>query len=356
MWELSLLCLTVVILLLPLLPALWEWWAKRDVEPLHIIQTHEGNIRYFAEQFRAFITNELRALTSHGVTAEPRAQYCVIAATSAFRPSQEEYSQRITQRRLLAIGRLALPDNFTFARELYGRDTIVSGKHNRFRAVLAERDLVLGAKSVVGNWIHARRVYGAPDCLIFGRLSAEKEIVLEPGCRFTRVHAPWVQFGADASPRREAQGHTLDNQPQAMVQVPGAELDSTGRWIVDGHLDFPAYGVFSGDIVVYGNLTIRRGAAIHGSVKARGTLRLESAVTVRGALISGTDLIIGTACAVCGPLMAEQQVDIDAGVVVGTLEKLTTVTAPHIHITSGVIVHGTVWAREQGMTRKALQS
>ena len=357
MWGLILLGLTVVFFLLTLLPALWEWYVKRDVEPLHIIQTHEGNIRYFAEQFRGFIANELQAFASHGGTAESREHYCVIDAKSEFRPHQEEVSRRVTQRLVLALGGLALPDNFTFTRELYGQGTIVSGKHNRFRAVLAERDLLLGSNSVVWSWMHAQRVYGAPDCLIFGRLSAEKEIVLEPGCHFTRVHAPRVQFGSEVLPRwdEEAQGHTLGNRPEAMGQVPGAELDSTGRWIVDGHLEFPAYGVFYGDIVVYGNLTIRHGAEIHGSVKARGTLRLESAVTVRGALISGTDLMIGTACTVCGPLMAEHRVDIDAGVVVGTLEKLTTVTAPHIHITSGVTVHGTVWAREQGMTRKALQ-
>jgi hypothetical protein len=65
-------------------------------------------------------------------------------------------------------------------------------------------------------------------------------------------------------------------------------------------------------------------------------------------LISAGKMRIGPHCAIHGPVVAERQLEIATGVRCGTLEQPTTVSAPHIEIEEGVVVFGTLWAREHG--------
>ena len=57
---------------------------------------------------------------------------------------------------------------------------------------------------------------------------------------------------------------------------------------------------------------------------------------------------IGPRCAIHGPVIAERELAIAAGTRCGTLKHPTTVSAPHIEVEEGVVVFGTLWARERG--------
>jgi hypothetical protein len=47
-------------------------------------------------------------------------------------------------------------------------------------------------------------------------------------------------------------------------------------------------------------------------------------------------------------VVAERELAIASGVRCGTLEYPTTVSAPRIEVEEGVVVFGTLWAREHG--------
>lgn len=337
MWFVVLLILTLGLFTLPLLPALREWRGRHDTAPLPIQQEHTGDVQHFAQRFRAFIAGEIDALLAGKPTAEPAENYFLCEKDGAFTPGRDESPARAARRIIIALGELTLPGNLTFAREIYGRGHIVGGNDSRFRAILAEGDLLLGERSVVLRWAHARVLHARAGCRLQGRLSAEKAMVLEPGCTFTRLHAPHIGFGV----------HTLP-EPSVPPRVTRADTRPDGRLLVSGNIELPCNGVFRGDIVAHGDVLIHDGAVIEGNIKAHGMLRLGRHVTVGGSLVCGKHMIIAEECILGGPLIAEQRIELAAGIVVGTPQTLTTITAPFIHIAHGVVTHGSVWASKQG--------
>lgn len=355
MWDLLLIGLTVLLFLLPLLPALREWRLQRDITPLEIIQSHEGHTRHFSDTFRVFIQAEMSALAGHARPTEPAKNYCLIKEGGIFNPTREEYRYQSTQRIVLAFGTLSLPENFAFPREVYSKQTVAGIGGNHFRAVLAEDKLLIGSRSIVLRWAHARMIHADPDCHLMGRISATEEITLETGCVFTRLHAPCVKFGMGAF--LPPDGRIKENAPVGMhkpiLHLLEPDNDKDNRLISQEDFEFPENGIFCGNIVVRGNVLIRRGAEIIGSVKANGTLHIETGVTITGSLISSKQLVIAQACLVGGPVVSEQRISVDTGVVVGMTTKPTTLTAPVIHITSGSVIYGTVWARQQGLVLPA---
>jgi cytoskeletal protein CcmA (bactofilin family) len=69
---------------------------------------------------------------------------------------------------------------------------------------------------------------------------------------------------------------------------------------------------------------------------------------VEGSLISARKMRIGPHCVIHGPVVAERELAIATGVRCGTREHPTTVSAPSIEVEEGVLVFGTLWARESG--------
>jgi len=228
---------------------------------------------------------------------------------------------------------------------------VQGGVGDRIRSVLAIGDLAIERGSRVTRWAHAATVHVAPDCEILGRLSAMRHIMLSPHCSFRRINAPRIEFGLASGPRPPARAPA--------GPVPGREgtpLDprSQRRWVVEGDVDLGRRARFSGDLVVRGNAVIRPDAEIAGSIKAHGAVALEPGARVRRSVVARESVIVGHRCAVGGPIVSERSVVIGAESIVGSEEAPTTITAPVIRICAGVVVHGTVWARERGETVERL--
>ena len=83
-------------------------------------------------------------------------------------------------------------------------------------------------------------------------------------------------------------------------------------------------------------------------MKSAKDLVLEDGVAVEGSLISARKMRIGPNCAIHGPVVAERELAVAAGTRCGSQEHPTTVSAPRIEVEEGVLVFGTLWAREYG--------
>jgi cytoskeletal protein CcmA (bactofilin family) len=347
MWAILLLSSTALVFALPLAPALQELRRKTDVKPLLIDQEHASDVRRFARRFVAFVERELAIRRN---TNRPHAEQHAAMGAGVFQAHEDERQSRVSARVLVAEGPLELPSGFSWTREVYGRDDVRGGCDARFRAVLAGGRLVLGPRAAVLRWAHARSVHALADCVLLGRLSADEELVLEPGCRFARVNAPRIVFGSVAVPggtdRDDERRRALARAPA--TTGPRAAALAAGRWLAKGDLEIPAGEVFRGDLVVRGNLVVGRGAGIDGSIKAHGDVRLEPGVAVTGAVVCTVSITAVGRCTLDGPVVSEREIRLGAGSVVGALAAPTTVTAPVIRIEPGVVAHGTVWARDAG--------
>jgi cytoskeletal protein CcmA (bactofilin family) len=334
--------------MLPLVPALVELRRKSDALPLNVIQQHAGEIRHFANSFRTYIKG-----------LEPIMQRCVASGTTdtGTLPDGEEYVVlgRVDEPLMLALQQrdavrpvviaagvdLIVPAESTFSRDIYSGGQLEGGDKNSYRAILGEQDVRLGGASRVLRWVHAAGEFTAGlGCKLYGRVSSDSLIRLHSDCSFLRLNAPRIEIGkADTNGDAEPPNSSVPADPV---------LGTSQRFLHDGDFEVPAGQVINRDIVIRGKLRIRTGARIWGSVKSEKDMVLEDGVSVEGSLISASKMRIGPHCAIHGPVIAERELAIAPGTRCGTLEHPTTVSAPQIEVEEGVVVFGTLWARERG--------
>jgi len=335
------------LLVLPLVPAFLELQRKSDALPLSVIQQHAGEIRHFADGFRSYIKQLEPALlqsvssgeATTGVLPEGT-QYLVLGrGDDALRlplGAQDEPCPVL----IAASTDLLLPSDTTFAKDIYAGGRFIGGTKNKYRAILGEKDVHLSAASSVMRWVHAVGEFRAdPGCNLYGRISSDRRICLQRDCTFQRLNAPCVEIG-------QAMGTEL--LPLTNLDVASAEAQSPPRLLHDGNFEIPAGEIFRGNLVVRGKLRIGQGSRVYGSVKSDGDMLLDPGARVEGSLISASQMQIGSNCAIHGPVIAERLMLIAAGTRCGTSEIPTTVSAPWIEVEEGVVVFGTLWAREQG--------
>jgi len=337
-----------LMLLLPLVPALVELRRKSDAAPLNVIQQHAGEIRHFANSFRTYI-KEL----------EPALQQCVASGTndSGTMADGEEYVVlgRADQPLLVALQQhdairpvviaagtdVVMPPESTFSKEIYAGGRFLGGEKNNYRAILGEREVHLGGSSCVMRWVHAVDDFTADlGCRLYGRVSSDAVIRLHADCNFLRLNAPRIEIG-------QAADH-LDPTPPGSTLPANLGTGASRRFFHDGDFKIRAGEVISGNLVIRGKLRIGAGARVCGSVKSDDDMVVENGVSVEGSLISAQQMRIGPHCAVHGPVIAERGLAIASGTRCGSGENPTTVSAPRIEVEEGVVVFGSLWAREYG--------
>jgi len=339
-----LMLLAATVFMLPLIPALVELRRKSDALPLSVIQQHAGEIRHFADSFRSYI-KELETLLRESLhsraavfgTLPDGTDYLVLGCgDEALRlPLKEENG--LCPLLIATNSNLRLPSHIKFSKDIYAGGQFVGGAKNQYRAILGEKTVHLSAASRVMRWVHAMGEFEADsDCELHGRISSDRGIRLQKPCSFQRLNAPRIEIGAPAS-----------DLPSS-VSDHAAALITTRRLLHDGDFSIPPGETFLGNLVVRGKLLIGSGAKVQGSAKGDKGVILEAGVTVDGSLMSANQMQIGSNCNIHGPVIAERQMVIERGTRCGAVDQPTTVSAPWIDVEEGVVVFGTLWARELG--------
>lgn len=343
----ALVVLCGVVFLLPLIPALVELKREEDGLALKVIQEHAGEIRYFADGFRNYIKAlepTLQECLVSGGTAKGRmpdgAEYLVLGRREEAPLLPLEQRDEICPVVLATRADLVLPSATTFSRDIYAGGGFIGGIENCYRAILGDKDVRLGRGSRVMRWVHAVGEFRADEgCQLYGRISSDSAIRLHTGCSFLRLNAPRIETGP--ATRTEDQGKRTSSRP---LNLP--------RMLYDHDFQIGAGNEFVGDLVVRGRLRVGAGARVWGNVKSGGELIIERDVLVSGTLISATRMHIGLGCTIRGPVIAERELEMEAGTRCGSPECPTTVSAPNITSAEGVAVFGTLWAREHGQVVK----
>ena len=350
--------LTLVLVVLPFLPALRELRQKKDADPLRVVSDSEVDIRYFALQFTKFLKIRLGdAMTACAESGTPSegalddgTPYLIMPNGSGAILSQSEEEARAARRMILSCGDLALPAETMFLPEVFAAGSIQGSERCIYRAILAGQGIDLAAGSLTLRWVHA----GGPvrigeRSVLYGRISSDERIDVDPGCSFERLYAPRIVFGAD----RRAHGVDTPDGARERRELQPDDLpnlidDAAGRWLYEHDLEIPPESRIVADVVATGELVVGGDTRIEGSIKSREPLRLEPGTEITGSVVSGGDLSIGMECRIGGPVIAEGNIRIESGAVIGTAASLTTVSGEGITIDTGVTIHGTIWAHTAG--------
>lgn len=349
MTALAVACLILLLgglLAFPLLPSIYELQNLTDAKPLSVIQEHAGEIRHFASGFRNYISGLRPALqqctatgtTAHGVLPDG-CEYLILGKTVKFPELKIRDKEPLCELVVIAGTLLKTPDNTNFAHEIYAGEDFIGGENSTYRAILGEKNIRLAPGSTVTRWVHALGTFSTDHhCDLLGRVSSDRSIYLGVNTQFLRVNAPRIELGAMAVADDRDDANVFSNSQARIVH----------RLLVDGDYEIGPGEVITGSVVARGRLLIRSGAKIHGSVKSHHEMILEPDVIVDGSLISASKMTIGNNCLIHGPVIAERQMLIAAGTRCGTSFHQTTISSPRIDIEEGVIVFGTLWAREYG--------
>jgi cytoskeletal protein CcmA (bactofilin family) len=340
----ALFLLAATLCALPLLPSLIEFCRKSDVLPLKVVQQHAGEVAYFAHSFRTYIhaiQSALEQCSATGNTATgvmpDGAEFLVLGRGEDALTLPLSRPDGSCPFVLASSTALLLPPDMTFTRDIYANGRFIGGDRNRYRAVLAEKEAHIGSGSRVARWMHAGGQFIAePECHLLGRVSSDSLIRLKTQSRFVRLNAPRIETGPSAPDA------SIGSLPRRTVDVASQRVLHNGDFVVN------AGETFHGDLVVRGRLRICERAHVHGSVKSEKDMLLEAEVVVNGSVITERKMRIGAQCVLRGPIIAERTLYIATGTRCGSPEKQTTVSAQRIMVEEGVVVCGTIWAREQG--------
>ncbi len=358
MWFALFLTITLILFLLPLIPSLLELNHATDTKPLRIVQEYDTEVTHFAVGFKAWLEKNFSEFFAVGRktpkgasdgTLEDSTVFQIIGSNGVPSYSSKESKSRTTHKLILSASSLRLSEKMFFESEIYSAGDIQAGTQSQFRALLAEGDIELGERSTVLRWAHSHAsLHAAAGCKLFGRTSADKNLVLEENCCFERLHAGKIVFGKLVATAKRPQA-----APTVLKTLPNVKDRYERRWLIDGDIDIPEHRSFNGDLVATGDIHIGAGAHITGSLKSTRNMYLAADARIDGAIVSSGNIHMEAGCFVAGPVIAEHNLLIKEGAIIGSRALPTTVTAPNILIANGVTAFGTVWADESAAVMPA---
>jgi cytoskeletal protein CcmA (bactofilin family) len=330
-----------LLLTLPLVPAVLELYRKSDAVPLSVVQENAGEIRHFAHSFRSYIKgletdlqrSALSGIASAG-TLRDGTQYVVLGGPDQPVPLQDNVCPVL----VATNWDLQIPPGITFLKDIYTVRDLVGGEGSNYRAILADGNIQLASSARVLRWVHASGELSVDvGCRLQGRASSNRVVRLHRDCRFLRLNAPLISISCK------------EENCSAPDPFASRELSPTVQRVLhEDDFEIRPGEVVRTSLVVRKTLLVGKGARVCGNLKSCGDMVVESHACIEGSLISGQRMRIGPSCAIYGPVIAERDMSIAAYTRCGTAAHPTTVSAPRIAVEEGVVIFGTLWARESG--------
>lgn len=322
-------------------PAWQEWRDPTDCEPLPVASTYSNNIEHFATQFRALALSKLATRT---LALDSYVKFLPATVSSV------DWADARTP--LIADASLTTVGPIDCKAPLFVNGDLHAEQPATFTALLAEGEVELAPNSKILDWAHAEKTLRlGRSCVALRRVSSRTAIEMASQCCFERLHAPVIRFGTTHPPKILKDAHELVES--SFLNVHGVSRRSASLFMAKGDCRLPHGHLYRGSLVVTGRLYIGSHTKVVGDVKARGGVLLGSHAEVTGALCSDQQIQILQGALVAGPVISETVVMLGVHARVGQPDQPTTISAANVVAESGSVAHGSVWARDMGVTWSA---
>lgn len=333
---------------LPFLPALREVRLHRDAAPLQVTRRSRVDVRHFARGFQQFVQRHFTGILDEARHAPRRVEGhsadlgSYVAVPEGGTIGLEEIGPRV----LLGAGDVIVEGQGVIEREAYSQGDLDFRGAVSLRAALARHDLDLSAGSRVLRWAHAEnRLVVGRDCILYGRASAGRAMVLDEGLRFERLHAPTIVVGHDPIQEVSTREPTERLAPEKL----GPRVEFSGnRALVRGHAQIPDGVLLDYDVVARGDLRVGSGAQVRGSLKAKGLLWVGPEAWIEGSLVSEESIHVQEGARVHGPILSEETLHLARDVKVGDPDRPSTARGLRVEVAVPARIHGSLWASDEG--------
>ncbi|WP_337171637.1 polymer-forming cytoskeletal protein [Gemmatimonas aurantiaca] len=325
----------------PLIPAVMELVRPRDAAPLDAVGNDAGNLTYFAESFTARATREGLL----GTMVPPRlSDGTEVRTHSVGQPLPKQ--RGAFEEFVVLMDSEPLPEGTELASECLARLTVRGSPNVTYRALLGQRDIYLAPGSMVQRWVHSRgRLEVANDCQLWGRATADRQIILGTNVAFERLESDVIRV----TDVETAETPVLPTGAYERFVPRKARELGPAYWRVEDGVSIPAGNVLIGSLIATGSIVVNDGARITGSIKAHGEIIVRNGAVIVGSISARDRVTIERGARVSGPVISETAVVVEAAVI-GGAGKRTTVTAPIVRLLPGATIYGAVMAAADGMT------
>lgn len=357
--ALVLFLVTIAWFALALLPALREHFSRRDIQPLRL-SNEAADIRFFAHSFRKHVESRLERLRASAkdrpTFVMPLDRDVVWYASPSTEPTRvflgHDDLTSVENLTVIAEASLRVPDDTIVSRELFTSGSLDAGARTAFRAVLVDGDASFGAGTTIVRWADAGGACRVGEnSTLWGRASSRGRMSLDVGTRFERLGAPCIVFGSDVV----GEPTPKSGRERLRLEPPKGATVSEDRWRIDGDFNVPPGSVVPVALVLSGALELGTGARIDGAVRANTIMAGDDCEFGRS-IAAERSLTAGARCSIAGPVAVEGTVTFGEGCRIGGTGDETTISAIDVHMAPGVVLHGEVWARSEGVVVDAVGS
>ncbi len=337
---------TLLVFSLPLIPAVHEFIFKTDVAPLEVPVSYDIDPRRFAYNFQKLVYEAAADYLAAGAPISVGQRGSIF---KIYDPRAEPGPDANIREILVSRDRVLIPRGAWTNGEIYSLDRVRCRTASHVRAVFSEDVLALGVRACVLRWAHADVVYAMDKNELYGRITADTLIYVRNRAIFERMHAPMIRFGDRHSGAR----FRRQSLSRANIEVGGCgevlmNQPDLKRVVFEGNVAIPSNSIVETDLIVRGNLKVGNNVLVLGSLKSRGKMSIGTDCEVRGSAVAQDSLLIGRRTTVLGPAIGERRIVLGDDCSIGSKELPVTVTSNRIDVHNGVVVFGSIWARELG--------
>jgi len=176
----------VIMLFLPFFPAIRELYQKKDDKPLFVSMDYTKDPRFFDNSFREKLVANVDQVgidRCFRITISGKEELIeVVEAKNIDNFNFGKYA-------LYLDGDLHMKKGMNFSKEVYVNGTTELQENTKIRALLSEKDLILGKDCKVIRWIGSEEnIFVGSGCNLGVRCTCEKELHIEENCVFKSLY------------------------------------------------------------------------------------------------------------------------------------------------------------------------
>lgn len=232
-------------------------------------------------------------------------------------------------------------DKITFSKEIYAEENIVFAAESRVRAIAGEKQVIIGEHSVIDRWADAEKFMVLKEGSDAGiNLSSGRRMIVEAGCKFTRLYAPVVEFRKYSGETDEGNEEVAINRAAPVYMKIVRNLEKVGMNQEERHTIITKY-----------DLNIEPGAIVYGDVKSDKMIHIKEKAVVTGNVFADNNIIIEAGAKILGNVFAGNNLYIGPGATVGKAGRIkSALSRNNMIITENAVIYGYAGCEQKGKT------
>ncbi len=336
--------ISVILFVIPFIPAWIEWKEKTDAEPFNVYFEDRTIIDYIERITREFIHAHFDPLiekcsqTDIGCDGKlnNNIEYHIVGKSGNISLTKAETDRGKTNRIFVLCKSSTLPENMNFENKIFAYENISIGEGSILSEVTAKGDIFLEKNIEIQKLVHSdTNIIIKNNCKANKFLRANGKIQFLGDAQFQYLYASQVEFGEMIRlPNKDA------------IDVIGKDIPRT---MVSENIQIPADTDHASHYVVRKTMIIGDNCTILGNIKCYKGLSIGANTNIIGSIISEGDIFIDEGCNIQGPIVSNGIIRIDKNCVIGALNSKTSMIAKQIYISTGCFVTGQILAKIAGI-------